>query len=161
MVKLDHDRTRLTIIKPARVVRLIQGDAFTMRPATDLRLSARSELAGRGSRPTSTHRTTDGGVHRSAALKEQTAMYQIHPTLSAAVAEMRHRDLLAEAEQERRISASRTGTERVSRVTAIVAITRRQVGNALVRTGERVQGASHADGEANALPGTGVLRPVR
>ncbi len=161
MVKPDHDRTRLTLIKPAGVVRLIQGDAFTMRPATDSRLSARSEFPARVSRPTSIHRTTEGRVHRPAALKEQTAMYQIHPTLSSAAAEMRRRDLLAEAEQERRITASRTGTERVSRVTAVVAIARRQVGNALVRTGERVQGASHADGAANGLPATGVLRAVR
>ncbi len=161
MVKLDHTRTRLTIIQPARVVRLIQGDAFTMRPATDLRLSARSELAGRGSRPTSTHRTTDGRVHRSAALKEQTAMYQIHPTLSSAVAEMRRRDLLAEAEQERRISAIRTGAERRSVVTTVVAIARRQVGSALVRTGERVQGVSRAETAANGLPAPGALRIVR
>ena len=88
-------------------------------------------------------------------------MYQMDPTMQSAVAEMRRRDLLAEAERERRASAGRTETERVSRVTAVVAVARRQVGNALVRTGERVQGVNHADGAASALPATGVLRPVR
>ncbi len=88
-------------------------------------------------------------------------MYQTHPTLTAAVAEMRRRDLLAEAEQERRIAATQTGPQRGSRVTTVVAIARRQVGYALVRTGERVQGVSRAEGAANGLPATGALRIVR
>ncbi len=106
----------------------------------------------------STHRPITVRIHGSTALQEQSAMYQIHPTLSSAVAEMRRRDLLAEAENDRRIAANRIGTEWRSRVTTIVTIARRQVGSALVRTGERVQGASHAEGAASSLPATGVLR---
>lgn len=161
MVKIDNDHTASTNFMPAGSTRLIEGDAFTMHLATGSRLSAGNEPSTRVSRLPSTNQRMTSRIKRSAALQEQNAMYQTHPTLTSAVAEMRRQDLLTQAEQARRVQSARTGTDRTSRVTAVVAVARRQVGNALVRTGERVQGVSHAESAASTLPATGALRGAR
>ena len=161
MVKIDNDHTAPTNFTPAGSARLIEGDTFTMHLATGSRLSAGNELSTRASRLPSTNQKMTSRIQRSAALQEQHAMYPTHPTLTSAVAEMHRQDLLTQAEQARRVQSARTGTDRTSRVTAVVATLRLQVGNALVRTGERIQGVSHAESAASNLPVTSALRGVR
>ena len=114
-----------------------------------------------GARAGFTRTTTDTArrAYGSATPRERTAMYTIHQvaSLEHAYADMRHRDLMAEAEQARRLALAVGATTRRSVVAVAVAALRRQVGIALVRAGQRVHGAEPAD----ALSNPGTLRAAR
>ena len=86
-------------------------------------------------------------------------MYTIHQaaSLEHTYADMRRRDLMAEAEQARRLALAASTATRRSVVAVAVAALRRQVGVALVRVGQRVHGAEPADG----LPTVRTLRTAR
>lgn len=95
--------------------------------------------------------------------REHTAMYSVHqgPSLPHLYAEARRQELLAEAEQARRVSQlAPRGASRRSGVASAVAMVRRQVGSALVRAGERVQGVG-GEPARDALPSIGTLRAAR
>jgi hypothetical protein len=94
----------------------------------------------------------------SAVPKEPTAMYSVHQghSLPYLYAESRRRDMLAEAEQARRLAQAASVAPRRFAVAAL----RRQVGAALVRAGQRVQGVG-AGQPADALPTIGTLRGAR
>ena len=114
-----------------------------------------------GARAGFTRTTTDTGrrAFGSATPRERTAMYTIHQVTSLphAYADMRRRDLMAEAEHARRLALAVDAATRRSVVAVAVAALRRQVGVALVRAGQRVHGAEPAD----ALSTVGTLRTAR
>ena len=95
----------------------------------------------------------------SATPRERTIMYTIHQaaSLEHAVADLRRRDLMAEAGRARRLALAVGATTRRSVVAVAVAALRRQVGVALVRAGQRVHGAEPAD----ALSTVRTLRTAR
>ena len=96
----------------------------------------------------------------SVASRELTAMYaHLNPNLNQIHAEARRGDLLAEAERDRR--AELVAVARPSAAGAVVAALRQYVGTALVRVGERVQGAGAAEAAADVLPSIGTLRAAR
>jgi len=78
-------------------------------------------------------------------------------------AEARRQHMLAEAEHERTIAQARA-TTRTDRGSAAIAALRRQIGTALVQTGERLQGvrvAGAAEPELDANPTVGIPRLAR
>ena len=98
-------------------------------------------------------------VRPSAASRENTGMYaHLNPNLNHIHAEARRWDLLAEAERDRRAEMV---AARPSVAGIVVAALRQYVGTALVRVGERVQGAGGAEPAADVLPSIGTLRAAR
>ena len=99
-------------------------------------------------------------VRPSTASRETTDMYaHLNPNLNHVYAEARRRDLLAEAERDRR--AELVAAARPSVAGIVVAALRQYVGTALVRVGERVQGAGAGEPAADVLPSIGTLRAAR
>lgn len=88
---------------------------------------------------------------------EMTFMHASHFGLSQIHAESRQRDLLAEAEQARRLHQAEATT---GRPRAVLAVIRQAVGTTLVRAGERLQGAG-PDQPADAYPTVATLRTAR
>ena len=94
------------------------------------------------------------------ASRELTVMYsQLSPNLNQVYAEARRWDLLAEAERD--WHAELAAAARPSVAGIVVAALRQYVGTALVRVGERVQGAGPAEPAADVLPSIGTLRGAR
>lgn len=79
------------------------------------------------------------------------------PNLHFAHAEFRRQEMLAEAERARRLAQA---APKASRRPFGLAAMRLQLGSALVRAGQRLQGAGAAE-PADAFPAVGSLRVVR
>lgn len=82
--------------------------------------------------------------------------------LTYLTAEARRQQMMAEAEMARSVAQAQPA--RTARPAAIVAAVRRQIGTALVQTGERLQGAGTApelEVELDTNPSGGVLRLAR
>ena len=132
-----------------------RGDRHTMtashlRPVVPNRPSA-------GRPPVTASGRTRGFA--TAAPQEHTAMFAGHLGQLHLVADARRRDLLAEAEQARRVAAAMpAGRDRAANV--LVAAMRRGFGGALVGIGRRVQGA-HAPVDALPNATIGGLRVAR
>ena len=95
------------------------------------------------------------------AAKEPTAMYAANqgPNLNYVYAAARRQELLAEAEQIRRLNQAERAAPRRAPIAAAVAALRQGVGVALVRAGERLQGAG-AETAAD-MPSIATLRAAR
>ena len=99
-------------------------------------------------------------ISRHRRYEERSAM--TYQPLTDLYAENRRQDLVAEAEHARTIARARA--TRTDRGPATIVALRRQIGTALVQTGERLQGArgaGAADLELDADPTAGVLRLAR
>ena len=81
----------------------------------------------------------------------------VSPNLHFAHAEFRRQELLAEAERARHLA--RVAPKAPRRAIGLAAA-RRQLGAAMVRAGQRLQGAAVAE-PADAFPSVGSLRVVR
>lgn len=102
--------------------------------------------------------TTIRRVPRPGASEERSTMYASQLGMTHIHAEHRRRELMAEVEQVRRLQQAEQGVERP--VPAVIAAARRTIGAALVRVGQRVQGAAAAQ-PLDAYPSAPTLRLVR
>ena len=94
----------------------------------------------------------------AASFQERTAMNSLHvsPNLHFAHAEFRRQEMLAEAERARHLARVAPAAPR--RAFGLAA--RQRLGAAMVRAGQRLQGAGAAE-PADAFPAVGSLRVVR
>ena len=116
--------------------------------------------AGPGADRTLTIRRVAGPASR-----EHTTMYAANLGLNHLYAEARHHDLLAEAEQSRRLAQAARAVSRRSAVAVAVAAVRHRVGIALVRAGHRLAQGAHGTGTvkpvADGVPSIATLRCAR
>ena len=132
-----------------------RGDRHTMT-ASRLRLVI-PDRPSAGRPPVTASGRTRGFA--TAAPQEHTAMFAGHLGQMHLVADARRRNLLAEAEQARRVAAATpAGRDRAAHV--LIATVRRGIGGALVGFGRRVQGA-HAPVDALPNATIGGLRVAR
>ena len=106
-----------------------------------------------------TQSTTIRQTARSGTFRGQPAMYSSPLGLIHLYAESRQRELLAEAEHQRKLRVAR-GDRGPAVGSALISTARRIIGVTLVRVGERVQGVGAAP-PRETFPNVPLLRLVR
>ena len=152
----DRADIRLLPVTPRRTS--ATGDRYAMHAHPHLALVPTGARFGADRPRPMTVRRASG----SAASKEPTTMYAAHqgPNLNYLHAVARREEMLAQAEQIRRVAQAERAARRRSPVAAAVAALRLGVGIALVRVGQRVQGAG-GRAAADTLPSIATLRAAR
>ena len=155
-----HERADAQIIPFPTRRPTVKGDSRAMH----LHLVATRTGAGTSSRPGADRTVIARRVSGPVTLKERTTMYTVNLGLSHVYAESRRQDMLAEAERARTVAEAQV-TTRADRRTAATAVAamRQRIGTAMVRAGERLQGAHGAEAvpSGDAPSAAGALRIAR